>query len=91
MRDGILTCVEPKDPESIYMRNMFHTFFWGPFKDEQAVIGAIKILDETDPCWDYNPFCIIYGANPLPDDFVNGFPFVDDSMVKRIMELRKEV
>lgn len=89
MKYGIQTCTEPTDPKSIYMRNMYHTFFWGPFNDEQAVIEAINILDAADAYWDYEPFCIIYGANPLPIDFVGGFPAVEQSIRDRIFAARK--
>ena len=82
-------CIEPKDPNSIYMRNMYHEFFWGPFKDEQEVISAIHALDNADPYWDYDPFCLIYGADPLPENFVSGFSFIDDAMKERIMSKRK--
>jgi len=88
MKHGIKTCSDPTDPKSIYMRNFGHTFFWGPFKDEQEVIEAIKTLDEADPCWDYDPFCVIYGADPLPEDFTFGFPFVDGDMISRIRDSR---
>jgi hypothetical protein len=89
MRYGIPTCVDPIDPKSIYMRNMYHEFFWGPFKDEQLVTDAINALDEADPYWDYDPFCIICGCDPLPSDYVFGFPAVDDETKKRIYAGRK--
>ena len=84
MKHGIQTCREPKDPSSLYMRNLFHEFFWGPFKDEAEVIAAINTLDTADPYWDYDPFCIIYGADPLPKDFVSGFRSVESNIQKRI-------
>ena len=89
MRHGIQTCREPIDPNSIYMRNLYSTVFWGPFENEKAVIEAVNILDAVDPYWDYNPFCIIYGSNPLPEDFVFGFRFVDEDMKERIYSGRK--
>jgi hypothetical protein len=89
MKYDIQTCSEPNDPNSIYMRNLYHTFFWGPFKDAQAVIDAINHLDEVNPYWDYDPFCIIYGANPLPEDFVFGFQSIEDEMKERIRANRK--
>lgn len=89
MRHNIPTCSKPKDPNALYMRNMYKEFFWGPFNDEKAVIDAIKILDTADPHWDYEPFCIIYGADPLPDDFVFGFPFVSKDMKERILAASK--
>lgn len=85
MRYGIPTCSEPKDPKSIYMRNAFHEFFWGPFKNEQEITAAVKSLNKADPYWDYDPVCIIYGADPLPKNFVLGFPFVDGAMKSRIL------
>lgn len=76
LRDGVAVCSYPNAPNSLYMRCMYHEFFYGPFKDEHAVSEAIAQLDKADPYWDYDCFCIHYGANPLPDDFVNGFHFV---------------
>jgi len=90
---GIPTCSEPTDPKSMYMRNLYHSYFWGPFKNELEVINAINILDKADPYWDYDPFCIIFGADPLPHgDFTFGFKFVDDVVTKRIhaARLRKQ-
>lgn len=87
-RYGIPVCNEPRDPESLYMRNMYHEFFWGPFQTERDLTDAIKHLDEVEPYWDYDPFCIIYGADPLPKDYVGGFPFVDDVMRDRIFAAR---
>lgn len=89
MKYGIPTCTEPTDAKAMYLHCAYHTFFWGPFKDEQEVIDAINILDEKEPYWDYEPFCIVYGMNPLPKDFAFGFPLVDTSVQKRIDEGRK--
>lgn len=89
MKHNIKTCEDPTDPNSIYMRNAYRTFFWGPFKDEQAVIDAIKHLDKINPMWDYDPFCLIYGSDPLPEDYVFGFRFLDDEMKERIYKARK--
>lgn len=89
MRYGIPQCSKPIDPKSIYMRNLYREWFWGPFKDEQEVIDAIDTLDKVDPYWDYDPFCLIYGADPLPKDFVKGFTFLDDAARERISNSRK--
>jgi len=70
------------------MRNLYHEWFWGPFKDEQALIDAIKILDKVDLYWDYDPFCIIYGSNPLPTDYVYGFKIVSNEVRERIESSR---
>lgn len=86
MKHGVITCHDPKDSAAIYMRNLFHTFFWGPFHSEQEVVDAIAKLDKADSYWDYEPFCMIYGADPLPKDFVAGFPFVPDEIRERIMQ-----
>ncbi len=85
MKHGIVTCHEPKDSTAIYMRNLYHEFFWGPFKDEHECAAAIAALDKADSYWDYDPFCMIYGADPLPKDFVFGFPSVPDDTRQRII------
>lgn len=72
------------------MRNMFHEYFWGPFADEAALTSAVLALDKADSYWDYDPFCIIYGADPLPKDFVFGFKFADDALRARLEAARKE-
>lgn len=87
-KHNVPVCADPVDPESLYMRNLYHEFFWGPFKDEQAVIDAVKVLDKADEYWDYDPFCVIHGASPLPDNYVTGFGFVDDCVKDRIMDAR---
>lgn len=84
MRYGIPTTNEPSDSTCIYMRNMYHEFFWGPFNTENACSEAIAALDKADSDWDYDPFCMIYGANPLPKDFVFGFSNVPDEIRRRI-------
>ena len=89
MRHGVQTCSKPTDPQALYMRNMYHEYFWGPFKTEQEIIDAIIKLDQIDPYWDYDPFCIVYGADPLPKDFVFGFTSISDVMWQRISLARK--
>ena len=84
MKHGIPTTNKPDDPNKIYMRNLYHEFFWGGFDNEEEVVKAINHLDKVDPNWNYNSFCLIYGASPLPDDFVFGFPFLPDDMQERI-------
>ncbi len=88
MRHNIPTCGAPTRPECLYMRNLFHEFFWGPFEDEAALIKAVQTLDAADPYWDYDPFCIVYGANPLPQDFVFGFRFADAGLTQRVHNSR---
>ena len=66
------------------MRLMYREFFFGPFGTEDELTAAILSLDEWDAMWDYDCFCIIHGANPLPADFVYGFPFVDHGVRDRI-------
>jgi hypothetical protein len=89
MKHGICTCEDPTLPECIYMRTMYHEFFWGPFKDKEEVVDAINTLDEADDYWDYDPFCIIYGSNPLPKDYDFGFKSVDDATKQWIFSQRK--
>lgn len=88
MRHGIPTCVDPDKPECLYMRNLFHEWFWGPFKDEKELVDALNVLDKADPYWDYDPFCIIYGMNRLPKDYVFGFKCAPDEMKERIYAAR---
>lgn len=73
------------------MRAMYCTFFYGPFQDEASLIEAIKKLDDSDPYWDYDLFCIHYGKSPLPSDYINGFNFVDNDMRNRIEAARNYV
>jgi hypothetical protein len=87
-RCGVPTCPNPDDSSKIYMRNMYHEFFWGPFSDEEEVSQAIAKLDKADDMWDYDPFCMIYGASQLPQDFVNGFQSVPQEMRDRIESKR---
>jgi len=89
MRHGIQTVREPTDPKSLYMRNLYHEFFWGPFADEAALTAAVIALDKADPYWDYDPFCIIYGADPLPSDFVFGFKRASDELRARLEKARE--
>lgn len=84
MKDGIPTCRHPTDPTSMYMRNLYHTFFYGPFQTEAELTAAINQLDRTVVYWDYDPFCLIYGAAPLPTDYVFGFQSVPTEMRARI-------
>ena len=84
MRYGVQTCSEPTDVKAIYMRNAFHEFFWGPFASEDECSDAISKLDMADSYWDYDPFCMIFGADPLPKDYAFGFPSVPQEMRARI-------
>jgi hypothetical protein len=76
--------MHPDQPDKIYVRVLYHTFFYGPFSNEDEVIKALQFLDKTKPMWDYDSYCIVYGANPLPKDYVFGFPFVPKEMAERI-------
>lgn len=89
MRHGIPTTAIPDRPACLYMRNLYHEFFWGPFEDEAALTAAVLRLDEIDPMWDYYPLCIVYGANPLPEDFVFGFPAASPDLYERVRAARK--
>lgn len=91
MRYGIPTCADPVDPYAIYLRNMYHEFFWGPFADEAEVVRALRTLDAAEPMWDYDPFCMVFGANPLPSDYVNGFRSVSQEIRKRVEAGRRAV
>ena len=85
MRHGVPTVQYPTDPKSIYFRNLYRTFFFGPFTSESEASSAISVLDKADPMWDYDPFCMIYGADPLPKDFVFGFPEIPQEIRDRIL------
>ena len=89
MKHGVPTCTHPVDPSAIYMRNFFYEWFWGPFRDEAEVIAALRKLDAADSYWDYEPFCMIYGADPLPEDYVYGFRSVPDEIRRRIEAARE--
>ena len=65
---------------------MFHTFFYGPFGTEDDCAAAIATLDKADEYWDYDCFCIIYGADPLPSDFAFGFPLATKEIRQSIEE-----
>lgn len=86
MKHGIPTCSQPDEPTKLYMRVMYREWFYGPFYDEAAVIAAVQHLDKAD--WDYDCFCVVSGANPLPKDYVLGFPFVPGDMRDRIEKAR---
>ncbi len=82
--------VEPTEKDKFYFRVTYSTFFFGPFDTENDVAIALKALDAWDEMWDYDSFCIIHGVSPLPEDFVFGFPFIEDDVRKRINEKRHE-
>ena len=72
----------------MYMRNLYHEFFWGPFLSEDEVGAAMKSLDKADKDWDYDPVSIVYGASPLPNDYLSGFPLVNSDTRARIEKKR---
>ena len=82
-RDGLPATSDPDDPTALYVRLMYHEWFFGPFKDEAAVTAAINQLDRTAVWWDYDCWTLHYGANPLPKDFVHGFGY-EKEMRERI-------
>lgn len=88
MRHGVPTSSKPDDPDGLYFRCMYHTFFYGPFKTEAELVEALRTLDKADPMWDYDPFCIHKG-DPTSTDWVGGLPFVSDEDRKRIEAARQ--
>ena len=88
MRNGVPTCREPADPEALYFRCMFHTFFYGPFQTEAELVEALRTLDRVDPMWDYDCFAIHKG-DPTSRDWVNGLPFVSHEDRERIEAARR--
>lgn len=67
---------------------MYHTFFYGPFPNEAAVVAALQTLDKADPMWDYDCFAIHYG-DPDTKDYVHGFRFVTHEQRERIEQARR--
>jgi len=88
METKIPTCGHPTDEKSLYMRCMYRTYFFGPFKDIEELTAAINYLDKVKPMWDNDGFCIVYGANPLPEDYVFGFRFIDSCVREQIEKQR---
>lgn len=84
MKHQIPKCKHPDNPSKLYMQNMFCNWFWGPFDSEEHITEAINILDESDPYWCYDPFCILYGADPLPSDYTYGLQPIPLTMRERI-------
>lgn len=66
---------------------MYHTFFYGPFADEAAVIDAIRALDLADPFWDYDCFAISRG-DPNCTDY-SKLPYVTQEERERIEAARE--
>lgn len=86
----IPTTQTPDNPNALYFRIMYREFFFGPFETEKQLVSALKQLDTDDPYWDYDCFCIHYGKNPLPDDFVRGFRFISKDQRNSIEEKRNK-
>lgn len=84
----MITTRKPDQEGKLYMRIMFREFFFGPFADLAAVGNAMSELDAKDDCWDYDGVCVIYGKNPLPEDFVYGFDFVTKKEREKIELIR---
>ena len=72
------------------MRNLYHTFFWGPFDTLEDLTQAVILLDEVSPGWDYNPFCVVRGSNPLPRDYVGGLDFISKNERTALEKTRKD-
>jgi hypothetical protein len=85
----IPTTQKPNDPNKFYFRVWYTTFFFGGFDSIEEVGEAMKQLDKLDRMWDYNTFSIIKGLDPLPEDFVYGFPFVSKKICKKIDRIRR--
>jgi len=77
MKNGIPTTREPNNPDAFYIQMLYHEWFYGPFASLQEKDAAVAELNKVDPYWDYDGTRTIKGANPLPDDFVNGFTTVE--------------
>ncbi len=87
-RYGVPTVSSPSDPKALYVRCMYHTFWWGPFAGEAEVADALKKLDTAEPMWDYDCFAIHYGVANLKDA-VNDPVYVSHAARERIEELRR--
>lgn len=90
LRHGVQVCKHPTKPNMLYIRVMYHEWFWGPFKTEQDVLDAMIKLDEKDPYWDYDCFSIHYGADPLPDNYVTGFNFLSQESIDKLEKEREK-
>lgn len=88
MRNGLPTCRHPEDPTKYYFRVMYREWFFGPFDSPIAVGEAMKKLDDEDFMWDYDCVATLRGANPLPSDYVGGFPVLTDSERAKVREAR---
>lgn len=89
MKYGVPTTSTPTDPNAIYMRIAYATFFFGPFLNEQDVVSAMNAMDEANPYWDYDGAIMLYGLNPLPKDMAFGFPSVPREIEDRIQSKRE--
>lgn len=87
-RHGINVTYTPDDPTAFYLRTMYCEWFYGPFATIDALLAAMTRLDTVDDHWDYDPFTVHLGANPLPDDHVS-FPSVSVDDAERIRAHRK--
>ncbi len=87
MRHGIPTSIAPDNPDMLYFRCMFHTFFYGPFATEADVTEALRTLDRADPMWDYDCFAIHRG-DPDSTNWASGLPFITNEERRRIEAAR---
>jgi hypothetical protein len=88
-RHGIDVCTDPDNPDAFYMRTMYCEWFFGPFATLDDVLTAMDKLDAADPYWDYDPCTVHRGANPLPDDYVFGFPELTSEEATRVRANRQ--
>ena len=90
MKWPVKTCRHPDQPDKFYFRIMFREFFFGPFDSEEDVIAATITLDRFDEWWDYDAVTYIKGKNPLPEDYVFGFPPMSWDFRDRMKEARQK-
>jgi len=81
------TTTKPNCTDKLYIKILYSTVFIGPFDNLKDTAKGICTLNSYDAYWDYNGYNIIRGLNPLPKDFVFGFPTISDEEWGQLHEL----
>lgn len=88
MKNGVATTSQASDPKLLYVRCMYHTFWYGPFASEDDVAAALRTLDAADEYWDYDCFAIHYGVADMKDA-INDPVYVTQEAREKIESARK--
>ena len=88
MRFGVPVTNEASDEKALYVRCMYHEWYYGPFASEDDVVTALKTLDKEYPYWDYDPFAIHYGVEGMKDA-LNDPVYITGEARKKIESLRR--